>query len=766
VTAQNCIEIALEHHRASRWEAAMEAYQVAIRQYPHMPELPFNLASILHATGNWAAAEPLYRQATILKPAFAEAHNNLGDVYKQLGRYADAAMAFEKAIRLRPDYAEAFNNLGSVLQIQGHLEQAITSYRNAVAIKPELFQAFHNLATCFWRAKEFSLALEAAKQSVTLSPDFHDAQLQLGMFLQQTNQLDEAIPAFESAVQLKPDSINALLCLGNAYQLQGRLLQAIPVYEQLLAFDPTHFVACNDLATAYQEINHYGKAREYYERAVALAPDFASAYANLASCCFLQQDFQGSIDSCRKALVMNPTMHRVKMMLVNQLMLQCDWRDVERLSDELIAANDLETDLEAMAPFAFISLAKPTTPEQQLRCARKWSNYLKQKCCHRKVQRLTKVLAKRRIRIGYMSADFRTHAVAFMLPELFEQHDRSDFEVFAYALCGEDESPIRHRLKNGVDVFREMQSFSHRQAAEQIAADQIDILIDLQGYTTHNRSEILEMRPAPIQVSYIGFPGTMGCDFIDYILVDDYVTPPNQQAFYTEKLVHLPGCYQVNDSYHEVSDRQFTRAECGLPDDGFVFCSFNSFAKYTPTMFDCWMRLLRSVPNSVLWCAGQNDRANTNLQREAINRGVPKQRIVFAEQLPIGEHLARHHLADLFLDTYPYNGHATASIAIRMGLPIVTLSGSTLASRVAGSLLRAVDMSSLISTSFEEYETIAMRLATDPQACQATRSQLVKNLKIAKLFDGQDFARKVERAYRKMYALLQSGAAPSSMVIE
>ncbi len=765
MTIPHIIEIALEHHRAGRWEAAIEAYQVAIRQYPQMPELHFNLASILHSLGNLTAAEPVYRQATVLNPAFAEAYNNLGDVHKLLGNYDVAVSALEKAIRLRPEYAEAFNNLGSLFQIQGHLDRAIQAYRNAIAIKPDLYQAVHNLATCYWKNGNHALALEAAKQSVQLANHFYEAQLQLGVFLQKTNQLHDAVPALESAVRLKPDSTNALLKLGNAYQLLGKLLEAIPIYEHLLTLDPTDFVAYNDLASAYQEINHYDKARNRYEKAIELAPNFVEAYANLAGCCFLQQDFQASIDYCRQALTLNPQMHRVKMMLINQLMLQCDWKDIERLSDELISANDSETAQEAITPFSFISLARPTTPQQQLACSRKWTNYLRQKVEHPKIQRPPNSFGNRRIRIGYVSADFRIHAVAFMLPELFEQHDRASFEVFAYALSSEDGSQIRHRLKSGVDVFRDMQSYSHRQAAEQIANDKIDILIDLQGYTTHSRSEILEMRPAPIQVSYIGFPGTMGCDFIDYILVDDYVVPPDQQPFFSEKLVHLPGSYQVNDSNHVVSRRHFSRAECGLPEEGFVFCSFNSFAKYTPAMFDVWMQLLRKIPNSVLWCAGKNEQAIANLQHEALSRGVAKERLVFAEQLPIDEHLARHHLADLFLDTFPYNGHATASIAIRMGLPIVTLSGSTLASRVAGSLLRAVNMPTLIATNFDEYEAIAMRLATDRQALQATQSELVKNLKFSKLFDGGDFARKVEQAYRKMYALLQSGTDPQPIQI-
>lgn len=766
MTERNPIDIALEHHRSKRFAEAIEAYHLAIRQYPNMPELYYNLASILHERGELAAAEPLYRQATTLHPAFSQAFNNLGDVYKQLGRYEAAATALQTAIRIRPDYSEAYNNLGSLYQLQGNLEPAISAYRMAISLTPNLYYALYNLGICLSKTGSIELAIDYTRKATQLAPEFFDAQLQLGAILRSINRIDEAVPPLEKAIQLNPNSAPALLNLANAYHLQGKLVQAIPLYEHLLSMDPQHVVAHNDLASAYQEINHYDKARVHYEKAIALNPNYVNALANVAGCCFTQQDFPASVRYCREALRLNPNLHHVKLMLVNQLMIQCDWKDLEIHTDELIRANDSELDTDAISPFAFLSLSKPTTPKQQLACAKKWTSRLQARYTHQRLSRPPVSFGDRRIRIGYLSADFRKHAVAYMLPELFEKHDRTHFEIYAYALCGEDGSTIRKRIKNSVDTFREIQTFSHRQAAEQIAADKIDILVDLQGYTIHYRTEILEMRPAPIQVSYLGFPGTMGCDFIDYILVDDYVVPLDQQPYFTEKLVHLPGSYQVNDSFHEISDREFTRAECGLPERAFVFSSFNSFAKYTPSMFDVWMRLLRNVPNSVLWCAGTNKASIENLQSEAIARGVSKDRFVFAEQLPIGEHLARHRLADLFLDTFPYNGHATASIAIRTGTPIVTLSGQTLASRVAGSLLRTIGMTSLIACSFEEYEAIAMKLATDPNELRSVRSEIATKSKNSTLFDGGDFARKVERAYQEMYALLQSGAAPRPIQVK
>jgi predicted O-linked N-acetylglucosamine transferase (SPINDLY family) len=419
-----------------------------------------------------------------------------------------------------------------------------------------------------------------------------------------------------------------------------------------------------------------------------------------------------------------------------------------------------------ITPFPFIGLPLPTTPRQQLLCARAWSrNYPVAETPLYLLQPRNPGRSQRRLRIGYLSADFRVHSVAYMLPELFEAHDRGRFEVLAYALCGDDGSDIRKRLMRAVDGFRELQSASHQAAAQQIASDEIDILVDLQGYTTYCRTEILAKRPAPIQVSYIGFPGTMGCDFIDYILVDDYVVPTDQQPFFTERLVHLPGCYQVNDSRHEIVHQKMDRQQCGLPDEGVVFCSFNNTYKLTPRMFQLWMQLLQAVPGSVLWLAERNPIATSHLQQQAIHWGVDADRLVFAKQLPIAQHLARQPLADLFLDSFPYNAHATASIALRMGVPLITLSGESMASRVAGSLLRSLGLERGITRSYAEYFDLARQLATQPLELELFRQQLRQKLADSHLFDGQWFAANLEQAFLRMWEHHQAGRAPQPIAV-
>ncbi len=338
-----------------------------------------------------------------------------------------------------------------------------------------------------------------------------------------------------------------------------------------------------------------------------------------------------------------------------------------------------------------------------------------------------------------------------MIAELFEKHDRDHFEVIGYSYGPDDGSAMRQRLLAAFDKFVDLRDVSFQESAQRIATDEVDILIDLKGYAGTTRPAILAMRPAPIQVNYLGYPGTMGASFMDYILVDDFIVPADQQPYFTEKLVHLPGCYQINDGKREIAAHIPTRAECGLPAAGFVFCDFNNSYKITPEMFSIWMELLKEVPGSVLWLLEGNSAVAANLQRESEARGVARERLVFAAKKPMAEHLARHRLADLFLDTFPVCAHTTASDALWAGCPLVTLAGATFIARVAGSLLRAIGLPELITTSFAEYKALALRLAHDAKMLADLRARLAANRQTSSLFDATQFARNLEKAYVQMW---------------
>jgi len=352
------------------------------------------------------------------------------------------------------------------------------------------------------------------------------------------------------------------------------------------------------------------------------------------------------------------------------------------------------------------------------------------------------------------------------MAELFERHDRERFEVFAFSFGPDGGSPMRRRLEKAFDHFIDVRDISDADVARQIAELGVHVAIDLMGYTKHCRPGILAHRPAPVQVNYLGFPGTMGADFIDYILVDPFVVPLDQQPFFTEKLVHLPDCYQVTDSKRERADRTPSRADYGLPEEGFVFCCFNNNYKITPSFFEVWMRLLQAVPGSVLWLSGDNDTAERNLRREAEERGVDPERLIFAPRVEYADYLERYKLADLFLDTLPYNAGATASDALWAGLPILTCAGRSFAARMAGSLLHAVGLPELITTNLEDYEALALKLATEPEVLGALRTKLAENRDTAPLFDTDRFRRHIEAAYEQMWQTWEKGEAPKPFAVE
>jgi predicted O-linked N-acetylglucosamine transferase (SPINDLY family) len=435
----------------------------------------------------------------------------------------------------------------------------------------------------------------------------------------------------------------------------------------------------------------------------------------------------------------------------------CDWSRFRELC-EAQRRGIFERSALPMSPFSLLSI--PSTGTEQLQCAREYSRHVSAAVALER-QRLNfrfDRASPARLSIGYLSADFHEHATAYLTAELFELHDRGAFRVVGYSYGVDDASPMRARLQRAFDRFVDLQALPHADAAAAIHADGIDILVDLKGYTTNSRSEIMALRPAPIQVGYLGYPGTMGADFIDYLVGDRFVTPAEHAEGYSEKLVLMPGSYQANDRKRATADAP-PRRELGLPEEAFVFCCFNQAYKILPDVFSSWMRLLQTVPQSVLWLLDWNAWATQNLQREARNRGIDAGRLIFAPKLQLDEHLRRMGAADLFIDTSPYNAHTMASDALWAGLPIVTCAGNTFASRVAGSLLTAIGMPELITASPVEYEALALRLARSPRELQLLRDKLRGRRSSAMLFDTPRFARSLEKAYESMWLNYRQGGA-------
>ena len=556
-----------------------------------MPTIPEALALALqqHQSGQLPAAESICRQILEVEPAHAEALHLLEVINAPPGAQQLAIDSIYRNLTAKPGWAEIQFNLANTLRQQGNLDDAIACYRRALEAKPDFIDALNNLGIALRLRGNLVEAAACYRRGLELNPGHASMHYNLAIALQQQGELEQAITSYRRALLLNPGHLNAHINLGAAMQRQGNLEEAIACYRRALELKPDFADAHNNLGVALKDRGELAEAIACYRRALDLKPDYVDAYSNLGSALRDQGKLDESVVCFRRALELKPDLVTALSFLVHDLQHLCCWEELNELSRRMIEFVERDADggtALPVSPFYFLALPMITTPAQQLRCARRWVEHqLKAKSeTGRNLAR--KQAADRKITIGYLSADFHAHATAWLIAELIEKHDRDRFAVFGYSYGPDDGSPTRRRLVSGFDRFVDVKAASFVDAARRIAADDVDILIDLKGYTQNTRTEILALRTAPLQVNYLGYPGTMGAPFMDYILVDEFIVPPEQQPFFTEKLVHLPGCYQVNDSQREISKQTPSRAACGLPERGFVFCSFNNGYKITPEMFD------------------------------------------------------------------------------------------------------------------------------------------------------------------------------------
>ncbi len=622
--------------------------------------------------------------------------------------------------------AEAFA-LAEDLAKNGQWEDAGTVCTKILGAEPTHAPALHLLGIIAYRQGGRGVAIQFLRKAVASDPAFPVAFNDLGNILMEEGRTREAIAQYRRAIAIRPGYPEAHNNLGNACQIAGLVEDAVACYRQALDLSPGYAEAYRNLGSALRRLGRFQEAVECFRSAVSLNPQYADAITQL-----LQE--------------------------VRSL---CDWGLVDALTAQLVEL--VEAESAAVNPFVFLSLE--TTPRQQFLCARRWAAEHLDAAAARLPNPAAGPRRGERITLGYLSADFQEHATAHLTAELFALHDRARFRVIGYSYGADDGSPMRRKLAQTFDDFVDLEAASHSEAAQRIRNDGVDILVDLKGYTRDARPRIVALRPAPIQASYLGYPGTMGTDAVDYIIADPFVLPADQQANYSEKIVHLPDCYQANDSTRRIAAHIPTRREVGLPESGFVFCCFNASDKFTPKVFDVWIRLLEAVPGSVLWILASNRVAVENLKREGEGRlAGAAGRLVFAPTLPNPEHLARFAVADLFLDTLPYNAHTLASDALWGGCPVITCSGSTFPSRVAGSLLRAVGLPELVTDSLAGYESLALRMARNPADLGVLRNRLRSNRLAAPLFDSRRFTRHLESLFESMWRRHLEGERPRPMV--
>lgn len=708
------------------------------------------------------APAPVPVQATVppapQAPTAFDALLQAGNTHFVQKRYADALHAYAEALSLEPKSVNAnFNRANTLLQL-GRVQEALQGFEATLQLAPDLALAHYQLGVIHQQASRNDLALNHYRESVRFDPRFAQAHFNAGTVLEKLNQLEEALVCFQLAGKANPQLLEAFVNQANIQLKLHRLLDAIDNYQRVLALQPDHADALSNIGSAQMQMKQLPLALDTFSSALHLRPHDASLYAKRALVHVHMKRLDLAQADFDHALQLDPTVELLQGNVLASRMLTCQWADlIERQAQirQLVRAQGRN----CILPFNALGLFDE--PELHLAVAQLHARQHPVQPLDQPFQAPT----GSKIKVAYISADLQNHATTVLMAELFELHDKGAFETIAISIGPDANDEMRKRLLAAFDRFVDARQMTDAAVARLCRELGVDIAVDLKGFTEDARFGIFAHRCAPIQVSYIGYPGTTGADCMDYVLADPVVLPFDQQPHYTERIVHLPHSYQVNDSQRRISSRVFTRTELGLPEDAFVFCCFNNNYKIHPATYDVWMRLLRATPGSVLWLFEDNAFVGPNLRREAEARGVSGDRLVFAPRMPLDEHLARHRLADLFLDTLPYNAHTTTSDALWAGLPVVTLKGQAFAGRVAASLLTAVGLPELITDTPEAYEALALALAHDRERLQAIRHRLAELRTTQPLFNARLFARHLEAAYRTMVERQRAGLPPQAFAV-
>ncbi|MGH8319865.1 MAG: tetratricopeptide repeat protein [Steroidobacteraceae bacterium] len=735
--------------------SALGCYDRALALAPAYAEAHFNRGLTLQDLRRYDEALASYDRALVLQPDCGAAWNNRGTVLRSQQRPEEALSSYERAIGLRPDHAEAHNNRGVVLQELGRREAALASFERALAVRPDDAEALNNRGAVLHELKRYESALQSYDQALAARPLHAETLNNRGVTLHALERLDEALESYARALALNPDSSATHSNRGITLRSLKRFDEAVASYRQALEIAPRNVRAHMNLGVTFHQLGRHRDALASYERALAIAPD-ADTYRNEAMTLEELGRSADAVASYQRALSLQPGARFLAGICRQARMQICDWADFDADLARITAG--IEHDEPVATPFSMLSLSD--SPALQRRAAEIW---VREECTPR--QRIAPLphAEHDRIRIGYFSADFRNHALAALAAELFETHDRSRFEITAFSLGPDARDEFRERAAAAFDRFLPVADLPDHEVTALARRLEIDIAVDLSGYTRHARPRIMALRAAPVQVSWLGYLGTVGGEFMDYLLADAVIVPPQYRQHYSEKIAYLPS-YQPNDSKRVIADKTFTRAQLGLPAQGFVFCCFNASYKITPESFDSWMRILAAAAGSVLLLLGGGPDAERNLRRHAADRGLRPERLVFAPKLAFGEYLARYRAADLFLDTLPYNAGTTASDALWASLPVLTCPGRAFASRVAASVLTSAGLPELIAPDRAEYERLAVALATQPPLLAQMRRRLLEARPTAPLFDTLKFARSIEALYGRMHRRQRSGLPATDLL--
>jgi len=711
--------------KLGRLHDALAIYDKALLINAFHEGILLNKGASLKELGRYEDALHCANLALSSNPALVEALQNKGIVLKGLKRYEEALMAYDKALEINPAYAEAWSNKGNVLGDLKRYEEALMAYDKALEINPAYAEAWYNRGISFNGLHCFAEALHSYDKALEINPAYAEAWSNKGNVLGDLKRYEEALMAYDKALEINPAYAEAWYNRGVSFNGLHCFAEALHSYDKALEINPAYAEAWYNRGISLNELRHYEEAISSFERASQIKLDIPYLLGQL----------------------------------LYTRMLCANWDQLASKIQLLIAK--IQSCEKVVTPFICLSLVDSS--EIHLSAAQTW---IKDLYPEKKLTSLNKKQRHEKIRIGYFSTDFGNHPVSHLTTELFEIHDRNKFEVYAFSFGNHQDDPLLTRIKKSFDHFIDVENKSDQQIAELSRGHGIDIAIDLGGHTKGARTGIFAYRAAPIQVNYLGYPGTMGTEYIDYIIADETIIPKENHQFYTEKIAHLPNSYMVDDSKRVASNQSPSRGDVGLPKDAFVFCCFNNENKVSQQVLESWSRILLKVKNSVLWIPENNEYFASSIRAKFEDLGVDPAHIFFAKRVELmADHLARYSCADLFLDTFQYNAHSTAVDSLKAGIPVITLIGQSFARRVGASLLRAIDLPELITRSQEEYESLAIELATNSEKLKELKERLKSNLTTKPLFNTPLFARHIEAAYTKIYERYQANLDPDHIYI-